>query len=307
MLCARVLSGHLKIHDLIVMTSEELASKELNLYRRQVQEEARKQVVLSVPTAIASENQDSVSSVITSDFAKKIKMESPTKGRAVRDEAGQQEEFSSAPQSYNPPQARAETHHQWSPAPPPPFSSSKLEPLTYSFDEPEDSSDLPPPRILSSSTSIARSSHFGRHITAKDGTDSFVITVPRLKLSFTTKLYIEQSCPYQMDSFLPSSLTEKGRITLDEFNKFISEKMKGGRWNIAHLKLSSIGEADMSSYKRLYKEYESLDRICMINVTDSTKVFLVTPKFLRVAKCLSGVHSISRSSSYAVVLTKDKL
>lgn len=45
----------------------------------------------------------------------------------------------------------------------------------------------------------------------------------------------------------------------------------------------------------------------MIQVSDTTKVFLVTPKFLRVCKCLSKVENLSRSSTYVVVLTKEAL
>lgn len=308
------------------MSSDELASKELNLFRRQVQEESRKSIVLSGAGGCGIQN--SVTTGSTSAFARIIESKPQAiKGPAQRNEANPRGTPPSLiSQSFNQRHAESKTLdvrsaqgaatspvlsrlHQRFPTPPTPtfVSSSKTEHDISSLKLPEDCEDRTPPRILSNTDTITSSSP-GRHITAQSGTDSFSITVSRLKLSFATKLFIDQSCPYQIDNFLPSSMVEKGRITLDDFNKFISEKMKSGRWNLVHLKLSSItGEADMNSYKRLYKEYESLDRICMINVTDSTKVFLVTPKFLRVCKCMAGVENLSKSSTYAVVLTKDNL
>jgi len=44
----------------------------------------------------------------------------------------------------------------------------------------------------------------------------------------------------------------------------------------------------------------------MIQVSDTTKVFLVTPKFLRVCKCLKNVENLNTSSTYAVVLHKNE-
>jgi hypothetical protein len=300
MLCARVISGQLKIDDLINMSTDELASKELNNYRQQVQQEATRNIVLAGPSN-NSGNSDpggatEESSVPTDDWAKRVKIESPTiKRSAAAHEARAREAESQQPQ-----ETRTTLH-----VPPPPVFSSSSSSRRRSSTPPH---SVKAEHVTSSSKSSQDNHDHGRHITSQTASESFTINIPRLRLSFSTKLFIEESCPYQIDNFLPSSLTEKGRITLDEFNKFISDKMKSGRWNIVHLKLSYItGEANMTAYKRLYKEYESLDRICMINVTDSTKIFLVTPKFLRVCKCMSSVQNLSRSSTYAVVLTKDKL
>ena len=296
MLAARVLSGHLKTEDLINMSTDELASKELSHLRKQVQQEATKNIVLAGPSNGGSQSESSVDI----DWARKVKIDSPIRSFNKSTQLKDEEDLN---------------------APPPPSSQS--------IQQEASKLEVPPPPVFPSSTKSARHSKVfstkiehgsstsrtsqdnhdhGHHVISQSGTESFLITITRLRLSFTTKLFIEQSCPYQVDNFLPSSLIEKGRITLDEFNKFISDKMKSGRWNIVHLKLSHItGDADMNAYKRLYKEYESLDRICMINATDSTKVFLVTPKFLRVCKCMTSVQNLSRSSTYAVVLTKDKL
>ena len=287
MLCARVISGQLKIEDLINMSTDELASKELNSYRQQVQQEATRNIVLAGPSGGSPASAASQSPLpVENDWAKRVNIESSN--------------------------MKKNSHHQHSETrtalhvpPPPVFSSGKSSKRERSTSS---KSSVKTEPAASSSKSSQDGHDHGRHVTSQSGSETYIVTIPRLRLSFTTKLFVELPCPYQIDNFLPSSLTEKGRITLDEFNKFISDKMKSGRWNIVHLKLSYItGEDNMTAYKRLYKEYESLDRICMINVTDSTKVFLVTPKFLRVCKCMSTVQNLSRTSSYAVVLTKDKL
>ena len=301
MLCARVLAGQLKIDDLIKMSTDELASKELNDYRQQVQQEATKNVVLAGPSA-DTQSSDSTGT----DWAKRVKIESPTI-KTKRSHGTEQQETPASPIIQNaPPPPDVHTLHV---PPPPSFSSVSLKrDRSHSSSRHSKALSIKSEPVVSSFKTGQDNHDHGHHITSQSGTESFLISITRLKLSFTTKLYIEQSCDYQIDNFLPSYLSEKGRVTLDEFNKYISDKMKGGRWNLVHLKLSYItDESDMTAYKRLYKEYESLDRICMINVSDSTKVFLITPKFLRVCKCMSGVQNLSRSSTYAVVLTKENL
>lgn len=169
--------------------------------------------------------------------------------------------------------------------------------------------DQPPSPLLSAKESYSPNARSrSQHITSQTGTDLFQITISKLKLSFTTKIAADQSCKFEVDCFLPSILVEKGRLPIDDLNKFIYDKTKSGRWNLAHLKLSSItGDSNTSSYKKFYKEYESLNRIAMIQVSDTTKAFLITPKFLRVCKCLNSVENLSRSSTYVVILTKEHL
>lgn len=185
-------------------------------------------------------------------------------------------------------------------------------PFVSTFAPPGDELPFSPPSTHSqpvqSHPSAAASPPRAHHISSQSGTDLFHITISKLKLSFTTKIAADKSCKYKVDHFLPSMLVEKGRLNIDQFNTFMHEKTKSGRWVIAHLKLSSIeGNTNMSCYKKFYKEYESLGKLTMIQVSEATKIFLVTPKFLRVCKCLSNVENLSRSCTYVVVLTKDRL
>ncbi|KAL7554090.1 hypothetical protein ACHAWF_017477 [Thalassiosira exigua] len=323
MLCAQVLAGNLKIEYLISASTEDLASNEMKLVRQKLEAEAIKSVVL----AADSSKHETHSAAISSELAAKIRIDesSPIKSTGPEElkEACSPDDVElpsvaspASPQLDSPASLSSPiqnvsevTSKILASIPPPPMHRSRMEPPAASKSaSPEDDFPSPPPSpFLSpeeSSPPIAKSrSH---HITSQSGTDLFRITISKLKLSFTTKIAVDRYCKFKVDSVLPSILVEKGRLSIDEFNKFIHTK--SGRWSIFHLKLSSIvGDSNASSYKKFYKEYETLGRIAMIQVSETTKLFLITPKFLRVCKCLNNVENLSRSSTYVVVVTKDHL
>ena len=64
-------------------------------------------------------------------------------------------------------------------------------------------------------------------------------------------------------------------------------------------------EQDAKEYKKFYQTYELKRRIAMFAVNQNTKVFLVTPKFHGAAKATGVVSLPMKSSTYAVVLTRD--
>ena len=319
MLCAAVLSGHIKIPELIVMSSDALASKETRQIRQQVKEEAIKNVVISNPAPC-----------ITSELAKMIAVESTTtKFKSSKNDVEPEKVSSSSVQqikdvdsssaSRNLLQASSSSSSQsnelklslTSLSTPPIQKVGKdhmalplrvrvneidspqrvLSPTAIPFDSiggadgkfhfsqktivdsgnlflpsPVSISKNPSPPILPSNvfssspvpSSNERKRHIpkehdrpspllsppehdtnasnasspsppttspahGHHISSQSGTDYFSITISRLKTSFTTKMFIDQSCQWELNGFLPYSLVEKGRIRLDEFNKFISD------------------------------------------------------------------------------------
>jgi len=338
MLCARVIAGNVSIEELITASTEDLASNELKLRRRKVEEDAIKNVVLSADIANMKHPPPAV---ITSDLAAKICIDSRTTQRSQSspdsdptppmkfEERNFQDDgqvLQSADASLKsgslsdfkyPPIGSLssssvhlkETNQILESIPPPPMRRIKNEPTASTPEPVDDQYDSPPPSPLlsameSAPPSVTRRAH---HITSQSGTDMFHITISKLRLSFTTKIVADESCKFDVDRFLPSIWVEKGRLTLDQFNKFTNEKAKSGRWDLAYLKLSSITGSNMRNYKKFYKEYESLGRLTMIQVSETTKIFLVTPKFLRVCKCLNHVENLSRSSTYVVVLTKEPL
>lgn len=318
MLCTRVVSGQLEISDLIEMSTDALASKQLKQIRQQVVQDAIKNVVIS-----PGSNEASSSSGITSELAKKIRIESMKKSNATS--------TATAKKTSNTPHNSPATNSATSPgsasfspvqADPPilsTFNNSTVSELLAAIPPPpmggidHPAQSFPPPMMYpppheSSFSSFENAHSRGHHIPSQDGSEDFSFTISRLKVSFTSKIFIEQSCEYQLDGFLPTSLVEKGRLPVDEFNKFVNEKSRSGRWKVVIMKLSSMsGGENTSSYKRFYKEYESLRRICMFQVSDTTKVFLITPKFLRVCKCVNSLKDLSRTSTYVVVITKEPL
>lgn len=262
MLCARVLAGNMPLDELVSASTEALASNELKLKRRQVEEEGIKNVVLAADT----EKKDQF---ITNDLAAKIRIESTKMKRSNTPEAVTSD---SMPSEYTfrdvegvlskssldedfyhslslpSPTTRLETKetNQIVASLPPPPMRMKREPNDFvgsALESSYDQFDDPPP-LSPRLTSVQNSSHDGkspaRHILSKSGTDLFQISISKLKISFTTKIAADLSCDLDIDRRLPSILVEKGRLSVDEFNKFIHSKTKGGRWNLAYLKLSSI-------------------------------------------------------------------
>ena len=72
---------------------------------------------------------------------------------------------------------------------------------------------------------------------------------------------------------------------------------------VAILRLVDIHTAeDMAGYKSFYKKYEEHDRIAMFGIEGDGKLFLVTPKFAKAARCLRGVSSLT--ATYAVILVR---
>ena len=321
MLCTRVVSGQLEIPDLIVMSTDALASKQLKQIRQQVVQDAIKNVVISPGS-------NKTSSGITSELAKKIRIESIKKSKATTEKPASvprsspqaRSALSPGSASFSPMQANPPTLSTFdnnalsellAAIPPPPVvgkerPSQPLAPPTFDNGVPPSMMTMQPPPHESSS--FENSHSHGHHIPSNDGSEEFYFTISRLKVSFTSKIFIDQSCEFQLDGFLPTSLVEKGRLPVDEFNKFVNEKSRSDKWKVVIMKLSSMsGGENTSSYKRFYKEYESLRRICMFQVSDTTKVFLITPKFLRICKCVSSLKDLSRTSTYVVVITKEPL
>jgi len=328
MLCTRVVSGQLEISDLILMSTDALASKQLKQIRQQVVQDAIKNVVISPGTSTSTSE---AKSGITSELAKKIRIESIKKSNSNKEKTDSTFQSSPAPNSaispgstsFSPMQAEAPIATTFNNStvadllaaiPPPPMLGNErpvqsLKPPTMDTDSPSSqyptSMMYPPPH---DSYSFESSRSLGHHISSQDGSEEFSFTISRLKISFTSKIFIDQSCEFQLDGFLPAALVEKGRLPVDEFNKFVNDKSRSGKWKVVIMKLSSIsGGENTSSYKKFYKEYESLRRICMLQVSDTTKVFLITPKFLRICKCVNSLKDLSRSSTYVVVTTKEPL
>ena len=127
------------------------------------------------------------------------------------------------------------------------------------------------------------------------------------KYSFSALFYQEDASHASVGRFMPESLIQKGRSRIDDFDRFLSEKLKGGRWEATYLRMATASDRDASIYKSFYKDFEAKERIAMFKLHDDSlggKLFLVTPKFHHVARRMRGISFANRNSTYAVVLTK---
>ena len=169
------------------------------------------------------------------------------------------------------------------------------------------SSGPPPPPLLgipvASISPPNIHNRYGNFIISSSGSDIFSFTVNRN--SFRGNLLFEdESSSDVRNGLLPESLSEKGRLSIPEFQKFIGQKIDGGRWIVFTLRLSVTSEYE--AYKGYYKEYEAKNRIVMFGIGKETKVFLVTPKFHRDAKSLRH-HFTVKTSTYAIVMTREQI
>lgn len=155
----------------------------------------------------------------------------------------------------------------------------------------------------SSKSSQQKSSKRGKYLLNSSGADSFFVAVSKPLLRFKARFYLESDRHARLNNLLPEGMTEKGRLRLDEFTKFLAGKLKGGRWAAVSIRMSVSSDEDAKKLKIFYKEYESMKRIAMFSVSEHTKLFLVTPKFHRTAEKIVGNMFDAEKSTYAIILT----
>jgi hypothetical protein len=140
------------------------------------------------------------------------------------------------------------------------------------------------------------------------GGESFRIELQgQVKYTFSAEFYQEDTSQATVNRFMSESLIQKGRSKIDDFDRFLSEKLRGGRWQATCLRLSTIGDRDANIFKSFYKDFESKERIAMFKLhgdSGGSKLFLVTPKFHHVARRTRGIAFGNKNSTYAIVLTK---
>jgi len=141
-------------------------------------------------------------------------------------------------------------------------------------------------------------------VTNANGGDRFSVSVTNPKVSFRVCFYLEDESFSGIHGLLPENLTDKGRLQIEEFSKFLSGKLSSGRWEGVALRMSVSADGD--AYKKFYKEYEMKRRIAMFAVGKDTKLFLVTPRFHSAAKAVRD-QLRSKTHTYAIVLTRDHL
>jgi len=147
----------------------------------------------------------------------------------------------------------------------------------------------------------------GTRINNAFGGETFRIEIHGcVKYAFMVAFYQEDESQASVHKYMSESLTQKGRSKIEDFNRFVSEKLKGGRWQATCLRLTTISDKDTDIYKAFYKEFETKERIAMFKLygESGSKLFLVTPKFHEIAQQTRSITFANHGSTYAIVLTK---
>jgi hypothetical protein len=183
------------------------------------------------------------------------------------------------------------------PPPPPPSLANSFD--TSVKDDDGDSSSL--------DSNPQNAGNRGTRINNAFGGETFRIEIHgRVKYAFSAAFYQEDESQTSVERYMSESLTQKGRSKIEDFNRFVSEKLRGGRWQATCLRLTTISDNDTGVYKAFYKEFETKERIAMFKLYGESggKLFLVTPKFHEIAKETRLINFANKGSTYAIVLTK---
>ena len=318
-LCVSVLCGKTVPEKLVQMSTNQLANPTVRRDREKAAVAARRSVVLTGPSTSAEKSLSK---------PKAPQVPGDAKPSAVRELPKKQSFGSSESPGISPPAFKAASRRssfEAGTSKPKPATlahakssplntktvikpASKVGDLIKSVSKASRAPPPPPPSLVNMSLkSVARDSPepsvgLEEPLTNCFGAEKFYLTLADGSCSFFAHLYAETDPQSEADGYLPESLTERGRLTADNFSKFVAEKLKGGRWNAMVIRLETISDKDAREYKKFYMDYEYVKkRIAMFALNDGAKAFLVTPRFHRVA---TGVSFEQSTSPYIVVLTR---
>lgn len=287
-LCLRVILGEIDSTTLVNMSSEELASHKAKMDREKAKQDARSSTLLT-PRLSTSQISSMLGSQVESNPDSSKVTPEPKNGSGSIDYSPKETSESVAASSTSL-RTSDRTSVNLKPPPPPPA-------LVQSFGQPIDNND---PRQL---YNPARD--MGKRFTSSTGGDRFKIVITNPRLTFSVALYLEDDVHAGLKSLVPDTLTQKGRLAIGEFSRFLFEKLSSARWAAAPLRLTTLSDYDEQEYRTFYKDYEGRKRIAMFSLSQNTKLFLVPPKFHSAAKSTGYISLPDKNSTYAIVLTKE--
>lgn len=302
-LCLEILIGNITAEKLVDMSSEELASQSVKNARARSEEEARKSALL---VAVSKVN-DTTKQSEDDAFGSPSKTASSAKPRSIlrkslspilRGTEGNAPTLDSSDDEAStgsPPPDKAEDADENMDLKPPAFRS--------------DSPPPPPPSLLNAfqpaDDSTEDEGEYGEQIFCTSGGSAFQFEINQLRLTFHASLYLEDSKQSEVDRFLPDTLTAIGRLAGDEFASWVSDKAARGRWVVVPLRIVANSDRDERDLSKLTESFERQNRLAMFAPSPETKVFVVTPGFQPVVEETGAMQFGKRSSSYAVVVTRD--
>lgn len=275
-LCGGVLQGDVDPAILVRMSDDELASPQVRQEREHAEKEAKKGVVLVPQSAagrIVQGNHPSQNS------QSKEKLQSPSDLSAV-DSAASREDASTIERQKH------------------------LQSTTFGTLVKAIVSRQPPPAPPSLAASIAASQLSEMDTTFllnSSGGDRITLSFGDGSRRFLVGFCAEGAVVDGVDGCLPNTWAEKGRLRISEFSKFVKAKLGSGKWAAAILRLVTFADKEAREFKKFYMEYETKERIAMLSLDETTKAYLVTPKF---HEHVRGIRFETSSSTYAVVLKR---
>jgi hypothetical protein len=336
-LCLEVLTDDIKANALVKMTPDQVASRNLKLERERAKQAALKGKLLTpgVDSRTTRENHGKpLKSILRNKNAPKpdtsvspeAKVEEKSEN-SCNDDAKIDLDVNAdgAPTMDSDEEELVETHPKPSSAatqrigPPSSFASLNSFPIktkrkNRSYETPRSPPPPPPPSLASSFDTSAEDDTRNSSVDSKSrisnmfGGQSFRLEIQgQVKYNFSVSFYQEDTSQATVNRFMSESLIQKGRSKIDDFDRFLSEKLRGGRWEATCLKLATIGgDRDANIYKAFYKDFEAKERIAMFKLSgeSGSKLFLVTPKFHHIARRTRGITFGNKNSTYAIVLTK---
>ena len=341
-LAPRVLLGDIEISKLVVMDPEQLASQKRKLDRARAESAAKRGVLLTAPAMVAENKRESILKTTIGNDAENSKNETTEGIEVDRKKASDVGMLKS--QSLPEPQeadhaVSASTLLPAAKGARPGMSALSADNLTGGgvasaavnsarkeaspfflktiasrISSSKSTSRPPPPPSLAASVLAPAAQAYsmalrdrGQRVTNSSGTDRFKIEIKSSKIVFVAGFYAESDLHMGINGFLPEHWADKGRLEIKAFAEFLADKVSRGKWLAVPLRLTTFSDHDSESYKKFYKEYEVKNRIAMFAIGQSTKIFLVTPRFHGAAVATGFVSLLNKTSSYAIVLTKARL
>lgn len=330
-LCLEVLTDDIKVSALLKMTPDQLASRHLKLEREKAKQAALKEKLLTSggDSRTTRENHEKpLKSILRNKAAPSATQNDASTSRepkvdeksmtSYKDESAEidrdmdgvptmdsdDDEKEEQIESNRKLSSAASLAHEFSPS----FATKRRQ----RSDEGRKPPPPPPPSLVSSFGSSGENDRTSSvdsdpRISNAFGGDSFRIELQgQAKYTFAAAFYQEDTSQATVNRFMPDSLIQKGRSKIDDFDKFLSEKLRGGKWQATCLRLATVGDRDADTYRAFYKDFESKERIAMFKLHGESggKLFLVTPKFHPIARRTRGIAFGKKNSTYAIVLTK---
>ena len=276
-LCARVLGGVIPARTLVRMPTEELANQRIKQQRATA--EAKDRRVLTAGPSLSKKSPQMVAE--TTAGPPQLTSKLTTTPQSAKP-SSKQSASETGPTAFSPKGrklgdlVKAARHGR--PPPPPPSLA------TMSSDR---RGTLPRESAL---------------ITNESGGNRFMVSIANSTRQFMAGFYVERNVETIDSSFLPERLTDKSRVEVKLFAKFIRDKLKSRKGSLGVLRMTVFSEKDRREYKKFYRDYEKRARIAMFQVNDRVQIYLVTPSFHHYLK--DSVEFDKPLSTYALVLLR---